>query len=119
MLKPESVLGHRTHKILWDFEIQTNHHSRPEVQLTKKENLLHPGGSQRKNQRKRKERQICAKKQKKKKKKKKRGLQNMRVTVILIVIDALGKVQKDLESGLEELEIGGRIETIFTTALSK
>ena len=41
----------------------------------------------------------------------------MRVTVIPTVIGTLGTVQKDLERGLDELEIEGRIETIKTTAL--
>ena len=40
----------------------------------------------------------------------------MRMTVILIVIGVLRTVLKDLELGLEELEIGERIETIETTA---
>ena len=40
----------------------------------------------------------------------------MKVTVIPVVISALGTVFKGLEKRLEELEIGGRIETIQTTA---
>ena len=43
-----------------------------------------------------------------------RNLQNMRVTVIQIVI---GTVSKGLEKGREKLNIGGRIETIQTKAL--
>ena len=41
----------------------------------------------------------------------------MKVTVIPIVIGALGTAPKGLERGLEELEIRGRIETVQTTAL--
>ena len=41
----------------------------------------------------------------------------MRVSVITIVDGALGTVSKSLEREPEELEIGGRIETIQTTAL--
>ena len=41
----------------------------------------------------------------------------MRVTVILIVIGALGMIPKGLVRGLEELEIGGKIKTIQTIAL--
>ena len=37
--------------------------------------------------------------------------------MVPIVVDALGKVPKELEKGLEQLEIGGRIETIQTAAL--
>ena len=46
-----------------------------------------------------------------------RRLWNMTVTVIPIIIGALGTVPKRLERGLEELEIGGRIDTIQTTAM--
>ena len=41
----------------------------------------------------------------------------MRVTVIPNVIGTLGTVCKGLERKLKESEIGGRIETIQTTAL--
>ena len=42
---------------------------------------------------------------------------NMQVTIIPIVIGAFGKVTKGLLKGLEDLEVGGRVETIQTTAL--
>ena len=42
---------------------------------------------------------------------------NMKVTVVPIVIGALGTIAKGLLKGLEDLEIGGRVETIQTTAL--
>ena len=42
---------------------------------------------------------------------------NMQVTIIPIVIDALGTVSKGLLKGLEDLEVGGRVETIQMTAL--
>ena len=41
----------------------------------------------------------------------------MIVTIILIVIGAFGTVTKGLLKGLEDLENGGRVETIQTTAL--
>ena len=44
-------------------------------------------------------------------------LWNMQVTIILIVIGAFGTVTKGLLKGLEDLEGGGRVETIQTTAL--
>ena len=44
-------------------------------------------------------------------------LWNMKMTVILIVIGALGTVTKVLLQGLEDLEIRGQVETIQTTAL--
>ena len=43
----------------------------------------------------------------------------MKVTIIPIVIGTFGTVTKGLLKGLEELEVGGRVETIQTTALLK
>ena len=44
-------------------------------------------------------------------------LWNMQVTIIPIVIGAFGTVTKGLLKGLEDLEVGGRVGTIQTTAL--
>ena len=44
-------------------------------------------------------------------------LWNMQVTIIPIVIGAFGTVTKGLLKWLEDLEVGGRVETIQTTAL--
>ena len=41
----------------------------------------------------------------------------MKVTVIPIVIGALGTVTNGLVQGLEDLETSGRVETIQTTPL--
>ena len=41
----------------------------------------------------------------------------MKVKIVPIVIGALGTVTKGLLMGLEDLELGGRVETIQTTAL--
>ena len=46
-------------------------------------------------------------------------LWNMKVTIIPIVIGAFGTVTKGLLKGLEDLEVGDRVETIQTTALLK
>ena len=43
----------------------------------------------------------------------------MKVTIIPIVIVAFGTVTKGLLKGLEDLEVGGRVETVQTTALLK
>ena len=43
----------------------------------------------------------------------------MKVIIIPIVISAFGTVTKGLFKGLEDLEAGGRVETIQTTALLK
>ena len=42
---------------------------------------------------------------------------NNNMTIIPIMIGALGKVTKGLLKGLEDLEIKGLVETIQTTAL--
>ena len=44
-------------------------------------------------------------------------LWNMKVTIVPIVIDVLGTVTKGLLKGLEDLEVGGRVETIQITPL--
>ena len=41
----------------------------------------------------------------------------MKVTIVPIVIGALGTITKGLLKSLEDLEVGGRVETIQTTAL--
>ena len=110
-------------KILWDFEIQTDHLipvKRPDLVIINKrkklENLLDSelcrhGRSQSENKRKRKKRQYLDLARELKK------LWNMKVTVILTIISALWTISKGLVKGIEELEIGGQAETIQTTAL--
>ena len=44
-------------------------------------------------------------------------LWNMKVTVIPVVIDALGTIPKGLIKWLEDLEIRGQLEPIYTTVL--
>ena len=44
-------------------------------------------------------------------------LWNMKVTIVQIVIGALGIITKWLLKGLEDLRVGGRLETIQMTAL--
>ena len=44
-------------------------------------------------------------------------LWNMQVTIIPILIGAFGTVNKGLLKGLEDLEVGVRVETIQTKAL--
>ena len=49
-----------------------------------------------------------------------RGLKKlwkMKVTIVPIVIGAFGTITKGLLKGLEDLEVGGRVETIQTTSL--
>ena len=124
MHNPAPVLENDTHKLLWDFDIQTDHlisARRPDFIIInkkkKKENLQNCRLSLLADHRiKLKE---CEKKDKyldlarglKKKK------WNMKVTIIRIVIGALGTVAKGLLKGLEDLEVGRRVETIQTKAL--
>ena len=68
MHKPEFIQENETHKLLWDFEMQTDHlisARKPDlvVIIQKKENLPNsglcpPGGPQGENHRKRKEKQV-------------------------------------------------------------
>ena len=44
-------------------------------------------------------------------------LWNMKVTIVPIVIGAFETVTKELLKGLEDLEVGGRMDTIQITAL--
>ena len=44
-------------------------------------------------------------------------LWNRKVTIVPIVIGTLGTITKGLLKGPEDLEVGGRVETIQTTAL--
>ena len=43
----------------------------------------------------------------------------MKVTIVLIVIGALGTITKGLLRGLEGLEVGGRVETIQNDSTAK
>ena len=116
MHNPAPVLENDSHKFLWDFNIQTDH-----LILARRPDLI-----------------IINKKKKKKKNQQNcklcwrnvkrrisistllenwKKLWNMKVTIVPIVIGALGTITKGLLRGLEDLEVGGRVETIQTTAL--
>ena len=123
------VLENNTHKLLWDFDLQMYH-----VMLARRPDLIIIN----KKKKKKKKQKICkivdfavpadnriklnecekrdkyldlARELKKK--------CNMKVTIIPIVIGAFSTVTKGLLKGLEDLEVGGRVETIQTTALLK
>ena len=121
MPKPESVLENETHKILWDFEIKTDHlipARRPDlVLIDKKERTCQlvdfavPADHRVKlKENEKMDKYLDLARELKK-------LWNMKVKVIPIVVGALGTVPKGLEKGLENLEIRGKLETIQTTAL--
>ena len=118
MNKPESQLENKAHKILSDFEVQTDHlilaRRQDWVIVSKKENipnrgLWHPNRLQKKNKRE-KDKYFDLTRGKKK-------LWNMKVTVITIVIGALSMIPKGLVEWLEKLETTRRAETIQATAL--
>ena len=125
MHNPALVLENDTHKLLWDFNIQTDHQisaRRPDLIIINKK----------------KKKKICkivdfavtADHKIKLKECEKRDkyldlarelkkLWNMKVTIIPIVIGAFDTVTKGLLKCLEDLEVGGRGETIQTTTLLK
>ena len=98
MHNPESDLENETYKILWDFEIQTDHlisARRPyQVIVNKKREPAEEWISE-----KRDKYQELARELKK--------LRNSKVTVIPIVIGALGTLIEGLVKGLKDLEIRG------------
>ena len=126
MHNPAPVLENDSHKLLWDFNIQTDHlipARRPDLVIINKK-------------KKKKRKRICKivdfavpayhrihlKESEKKDKyldlvRELKRLWNMKVTIWPIVIGTLGTITKGLLKGLEDLKVGGRVETIQTTAL--
>ena len=126
MHNPVSVLKNEAHKLLCDFEIQTDHlisARRPHLVIINNNNkkkgicrivdFAFPTNHrvQLKESEKRDKNLDLARELKK--------LWNMKVTFLPIVIGALGTVAKGLIMGLEDLEIRGREEIIQTTTLSR
>ena len=122
MHNPAPVLKNDTHKLLWDFDIHTDHlisARRPDLIITKKK------------KKKKKKMRICkivdfavpAKHRKKPKECEKKDkyfeLWNMKVSIVSIVIGAFGTVTEGLLKGLEDLEVRGRGKTIQTKAVLK
>ena len=109
MHNPAPVLENDSHKLLWDFNIQTDHlipARRPDlIIINQKKRICKIGDFAEK-----KDKYLDLARELKK-------LWNMKVTIVSIVIGALGTVAKGLLKGLEDLEVGGRVETIQTTAL--
>ena len=119
-----SVLENDTHKFIWDFDIQTNH-----LISTRRPDLIIINNN---NKKKRiykivdfgvpAARSIKSKESEKKDKyldlaRELEKLWNMKVTIIPIVIGAFGTVTKGLLKRLEDLLVGGRVETIQITTL--
>ena len=121
MHNPESVLKNETHKLQWNFEIQTDHlisASRPDLIIINKNErtsrivdftVLADHRVKLKENEKRDKYHTLTWELKK--------LWNLKVTVMPIVIGALSIITKRLEQGLEDFEITGWFETVQTTAL--
>ena len=123
MNKPESVLKKETQNILWDFEIQINSlisarrsdlitvNKKKKQWISRFVDFVHPVDHRVKikENEKRNDYLDLARELKK--------LWNMEVTVIPILIGALGMVGKDSVSRLEDLKIGEQAESIPITAL--
>ena len=119
MHNPAPVLENDSHKLLWD--LQTDHlipARRPNLILINKKKrickivaftVLADHKINLKESEKKDKYLDLARELKK--------LWNMKVTVVPIVIGALGTITNGLLRGLEDLEVGGRVETIQTTAL--
>ena len=116
-----SNLDYNMHKLLWEFEIQTDHlisASRPYLVIINKKkrtckivDFSVPA-----------DHRVKLKESEKKGKylelaRELKKLWNMKVTIIPIVIGAFGTVIERLLKGLENIELGGRVETTQTTAL--
>ena len=120
---PALVLENDTHKLLWDFDIHTDHlisARRPDLIIINKKKrickivdiaFLADHRIKLKECEKKDKYLNLARELKKK--------WNMKVTIVPTVIGAFGTVTKGLLKGLEDLEVGGRVETIQTTALLK
>ena len=116
MHNPAPVLENDSHKLLWDFNIQTDHlipARRPDFIIINKKkrfgkivDFAVPA-----------DHRINLKESEKKDKyldlaRELKKLRNMKVTIVPIVIGALVTITKGLLKGLEDLEVGGRVETI-------
>ena len=113
---PASVLENDTHKLLWDFDMQMDHlisPRRPDLMIINKKKrtckIVDFAVAA--------DHRIKLKESEKKDKyldfvRELKKLWNIKVTIIPIVIGAFGTVTKGLLKGLEDLEVGGRVETI-------
>ena len=121
MHNPAPVLENDTHKLLWDFNIKTDHlipARRPDIIIINKRKRICkivdfavPADNR-----------INLKECEKKDKyldlaRELKKLWNIKVMAVPIVIGALGTITKGLLKDLEDLNVGGWVETIQMTAL--
>ena len=120
MHNPAPVLENNTHKLLWDFDIHTDHlisaRSPDLIIINKKKknckivDFTVPADHRIKlKEREKKDKYLDLARELKK-------LWNMQVTIIPILIGAFGTVTRGLSKGQEDFEVGGRVETIQITA---
>ena len=113
----EPVLENDTHKLLWDFNSPT-YSLIPDrktdlliINNKKREFAIFPADPRiNLKEREKKDKYLHLARELKK-------LWNMKVTIVPIVIGAFGTITKGLLKGLEDLEVGGWVETIQMTAL--
>ena len=121
MHNPAPVLENDTHKHRWDFDIQTNQQIstrrlgliiiKNKKRISKFGDFVVPVNHRiRLKECKKKDKYLNLARELKK-------LWNIKVTIVPIVIGAFSTVTKGLLKGLEDLEVGGRVETIQTRAL--
>ena len=117
------VLENDTHKILWDFDIHKDHLNsarRPDLIIINKKkrfckiaDFAVPADHRIKlKECKKKDKYLDITRELKK-------LWNIKVTIVPIVIGVFGTITKGLLKGLEDLEVGGRVETIQMTTFLK
>ena len=119
--QPAPVQENAMYKLLWDFTIQTDHlipARRPDLIIINKKkrtckivDFAVPSGHRIKlKECEKRDKYLDLARELKK-------LWNMQVTIIPILIGAFGTVTEGLLKVLADLEVGGRVETIQTTAL--
>ena len=121
MHNPAPVQENYTHKLQWDFSIQTDHlipaRRSNHITINKKKRLCKivdfvvladPRINLKESEKQDKYLDLARELKK---------LWNMEVTIVPIVIGAFGTITKGLLKGLEDVEVGGRVETIQMTAL--
>ena len=123
MHNPAPVLENDTHKLLWEFDIQTYHllsARRPDLLIINKKKRICKIVDFTVSADLRIKLKECEKKDKYHNLARElKKLWNMKLTIEPIVTGAFGAVTEGLLKGLEDLEVGGRVETIQATALLK
>ena len=121
MYNPAPILENNTHRLLWDFDIQMDHlisARRPDLIIINKKKrtckivdfAVSADHRIKLKECKTKDKYLDLARELKK-------LWNMEVIILPFVIGAFGTVTKGLLKGLEELDVGRRVENIQTTTL--